>query len=78
MRSLTQAALVLLFMFRASWRLTVITFILIPLSVSVSKTFGTWFRRAPVSSPVSGPKPCPGQAGRGLHGGGRPAQPGAP
>ena len=44
MRSLTQAALVLLFMFRASWRLTVITFILIPLSVSVSKTFGTWFR----------------------------------
>ena len=44
MRSLTQAALVLAFMFRASWRLTVITFVLVPVSVTISKTFGSWFR----------------------------------
>ena len=51
MRSLTQAALVLAFMFRASWRLTVITFVLVPVSVAISKTFGTWFRYVSLQDP---------------------------
>lgn len=37
MRSLTQAAMVLAFMFAASWRLTVVTFILVPVVIMISK-----------------------------------------
>lgn len=44
MRSLTQAALVLVFMFHASWRLAVITFIMIPISLTISKVYGAYFR----------------------------------
>ena len=36
MRSLTQALLVLVFMLAASWRLTTITFVLIPLVMTIS------------------------------------------
>lgn len=45
MRSLTQAALVLVFMFHASWRLAVITFIMIPISLTISKVYGAYFRK---------------------------------
>lgn len=41
MRSATQAAVVLTFMFAASWRLTVVTFILIPVVLLISKVRGT-------------------------------------
>jgi hypothetical protein len=37
MRSATQAAIVLFFMFAASWRLTVVTFVLVPLVLLISK-----------------------------------------
>ena len=36
-RSLTQAAMVLVFMFHASWRLTVITFIMLPATISICR-----------------------------------------
>ena len=36
MRSITQAILVLIFMLAASWRLTTITFVLIPLVMGIS------------------------------------------
>lgn len=39
-RSATQAAIVLSFMFAASWRLTVVTFTIIPLVGAVSKVYG--------------------------------------
>ncbi|KAK9788445.1 hypothetical protein WJX73_000962 [Symbiochloris irregularis] len=45
MRSLTQAVLVLIFMFHASWRLAVITFIMIPCALSISKVYGAYFRK---------------------------------
>ena len=44
LRSLTQAAMVLVFMFKASWRLTIITFILIPLIILVCKVYGAYYR----------------------------------
>ena len=37
MRSATQAAMVLTFMFAASWRLTIVTFILVPVIMLISK-----------------------------------------
>lgn len=37
LRSATQAAMVLAFMAAASWRLTVVTFILVPLVMAISK-----------------------------------------
>lgn len=44
LRSLTQASMVLVFMFKASWRLTIITFILIPLIILVCKVYGAYYR----------------------------------
>ena len=44
LRSATQAAIVLIFMFGASWRLTVVTFILIPLILTVCKFYGAYYR----------------------------------
>lgn len=44
LRSLTQAAMVLVFMFKASWRLTIITFIVIPLIILVCKVYGAYYR----------------------------------
>lgn len=46
LRSLTQAAMVLVFMFKASWRLTIITFILIPIIILVCKVYGAYYRCA--------------------------------
>ncbi len=37
LRSMTQAAIVLSFMFVASWRLTVVTFIVVPAVMTISK-----------------------------------------
>ncbi|KDD76599.1 ABC transporter [Helicosporidium sp. ATCC 50920] len=45
LRSATQAAMVLAFMLGASWRLTVVTSMLVPLVLSVSKVYGAWYRR---------------------------------
>ena len=46
LRSLTQAAMVLVFMFKASWRLTIITFILIPAIILICKLYGAYYRQA--------------------------------
>jgi hypothetical protein len=40
LRSATQAAIVLAFMFSASWRLTVVTFVMIPLVLAICKVQG--------------------------------------
>lgn len=45
LRSIVSAALVLAFMFHASWRLTIVTFVMVPLQLSVSKVYGTIYRR---------------------------------
>jgi len=48
MRSATQAAVVLAFMVSASWRLTVVTFVLVPMVLLISKVrvrvWAAWFR----------------------------------
>ncbi len=44
-RSLTQASVVLAFMFGSSWRLTVVTFILIPFVMLISKVYGAYYRK---------------------------------
>eukprot|EP00887_Chlorella_sp_A99_P006350 scaffold3.g6350.t1 len=43
--SLTQAAMVLAFMFIASWRLTVVTFVMIPLVLVICKLYGAYYRK---------------------------------
>jgi len=45
LRSSTQAAMVLGFMFSASWRLTVVTFVMIPLVLAICKFYGGYYRR---------------------------------
>ncbi|KAL4458512.1 hypothetical protein ABPG75_013377 [Micractinium tetrahymenae] len=45
LRSATQAAMVLVFMFSASWRLTVVTFVMIPLVLVVCKLYGAYYRK---------------------------------
>ncbi len=47
LRSLTQAAMVLVFMFDASWRLTIITFISIPCEILLCKVYGEYYWCAP-------------------------------
>jgi len=42
LRSVTQAAMVLVFMFAASWRLTVVTFITVILAIC--KLYGQYYR----------------------------------
>ena len=37
LRSSTQAAMVLVFMFSASWRLTIVTFVMIPMVLLICK-----------------------------------------
>ncbi|KAF8073219.1 Abcb9 [Scenedesmus sp. PABB004] len=44
-RSATSAAMVLGFMFAASWRLTVVTFVLVPCVLLISKVYGAFYRR---------------------------------
>ena len=61
-RSTTQAAMVLVFMFKACWRLTVITFIMLPACVLICRVYGTYYRsgkRATQSRLVAGAcSPC--------------------
>lgn len=45
MRSATQASMVLCFMFAASWRLTVVTFVLVPVVLAISKGYGAYLRQ---------------------------------
>ncbi|KAL6777216.1 hypothetical protein ACKKBF_B20615 [Auxenochlorella protothecoides x Auxenochlorella symbiontica] len=45
LRSLTQAAVVLAFMFDASWRLTVVTFVMVPLVLAICKVYGSYYRK---------------------------------
>lgn len=45
LRSATQAAMVLVFMFSASWRLTVVTFVMVPLVITVCKVYGAYYRK---------------------------------
>ena len=45
LRSSMQAAMVLAFMFHSSWRLTVVTFVIVPLVVAVSKVYGSYYRK---------------------------------
>ncbi|GAX81286.1 hypothetical protein CEUSTIGMA_g8718.t1 [Chlamydomonas eustigma] len=45
MRSITQALLVIVFMLAASWRLTTITFVLIPLVMTVSSVYGKYYQK---------------------------------
>jgi len=45
MRSATQAALVVGFMARASWRLTIVTFIVVPFITIISKVYGAYFSK---------------------------------
>ena len=43
-RSITQAAMVLVFMFHASWRLTIITFIMVPAIIAICKVYGAYYK----------------------------------
>ena len=45
LRSATQAAMVLAFMFTASWRLTVVTFVLVPIVLAICKVYGNYYRK---------------------------------
>lgn len=45
LRSVTQAAMVLGFMFTASWRLTVVTFVMIPIVLAICKVYGQYYRK---------------------------------
>ena len=45
MRSMTQATMVLVFMFRTSWRLTVVTITLVPCTIVVTKMYGKIYQR---------------------------------
>ncbi|GIL53327.1 hypothetical protein Vafri_8954 [Volvox africanus] len=45
LRSATQAAMVLFFMFAASWRLTVVTFILVPVVLTISGAYGKFYSK---------------------------------
>jgi ABC-type multidrug transport system fused ATPase/permease subunit len=54
MRSVAQAALVLVFMLRASWRLTVVSLIIIPFELLISKVYGGVYRSAAAPVPAIG------------------------
>lgn len=43
-RSITQAVMVLVFMMHASWRLTVVTLIMLPANIFVCRIYGGYFR----------------------------------
>ena len=43
-RSVTQAVMVLVFMVHASWRLTVVTFIMLPATIFICRIYGAYFR----------------------------------
>lgn len=45
LRSATQAAMVLGFMFSASWRLTVVTFVMVPVVLAICKVYGGYYRK---------------------------------
>ena len=44
LRSITQSVVVLYFMFDASWRLTTISFVLVPVIIVISKVYGAYYR----------------------------------
>jgi len=44
-RSVVQSAMILGFMFAASWRLTTVTFVIVPATVVVSKVYGSYYRK---------------------------------
>jgi hypothetical protein len=72
LRSLTQAAMVLVFMFDASWRLTVITFISIPCVILLCQVYGEYLRCAPGAARApAAAAPCGGAAAGRLLGLGR-------
>lgn len=52
LRSVTQAGMVLVFMFAASWRLTVVTFIIIPIILVICKLYGQYYRYRHASQAV--------------------------
>lgn len=62
LRAATQASMVLGFMFYASWRLTVITLILVPCVMFISKWYGRYFAKlakgVQVCCCVQRPQPC--------------------
>lgn len=45
LRSTTQAAMVLAFMFTASWRLSVVTFVMVPVVMAICKVYGRYYRK---------------------------------
>ncbi|KAK9809885.1 hypothetical protein WJX72_001039 [[Myrmecia] bisecta] len=45
LRSLTQVFILLLFMLKASWRLTIITFVAVPIIVLICKIYGAFYRK---------------------------------
>ena len=45
LRSATQGAMVLAFMFSASWRLTVVTFVMVPVVLAICKVYGAYYRK---------------------------------
>jgi ATP-binding cassette, subfamily B (MDR/TAP), member 9 len=45
LRSALQAVMVMAFMFHASWRLSVVTFVLVPIVVAISKVYGAYYRQ---------------------------------
>lgn len=45
LRSMTQAVMVLCFMLDASWRLTIVTFVLVPMIVGITKVYGGFYRK---------------------------------
>jgi ATP-binding cassette subfamily B (MDR/TAP) protein 9 len=45
MRSLVQMIIVLFFMFASSWKLTCLTFVTVPITVMLSKTYGAFYRK---------------------------------
>ena len=65
LRSLTQAAIVLVFMFQASWRLTVVTFIMVPAIITMTKVYGDYYTCAyPCRLPLFGSGLSIGGCGR--------------
>ncbi len=45
LRSFTQAVIVLAFMFAASWRLTVLTMVIIPITILLSRVYGAYYMK---------------------------------
>ena len=48
LRSVAEASMVLFFMFAASWRLTVVTFVIIPVILTITELYGSYVRYFPL------------------------------